>query len=99
VVAGHRPQRLGHYREDRLADLAVAALCRYEPSPIEGPASGADAGGGGVTASDVADKAGVGSAVVVGLACFFEWVWRWWYKVGERVSGLSIPPQCPGHHI
>lgn len=34
AVTGHRPRRLGQYREERLTDLAVATLRKYEPSLV-----------------------------------------------------------------
>jgi uncharacterized phage-like protein YoqJ len=34
AVTGHRLQRLGQYREERLTDLAVAALRKHEPSLV-----------------------------------------------------------------
>ena len=34
VVTGHRPQRLGQHRPERLVDLAVAALKKFEPSLV-----------------------------------------------------------------
>jgi uncharacterized phage-like protein YoqJ len=43
AVTGHRPQRLGQYREGRLEDLAVAALKKYKPAlVITGMAPGWD---------------------------------------------------------